>query len=223
MGISASGTAGGCGIFGRPSVNHAVLIPIAGLLLSGLGGIILNAFQATLLKLAGVISLYLGGSILLLNVCSFQMSISLLVVGISVTVLLGTGHRGHNWLRSEMKGGIRQTLVFRLLLSLILGVLAFTVTERLRLWIPVRRTVLFAAVWISLMCLLSLSVDDDLLYRCIYLQGICLSFTLIYIYMGSSVLVFACFAAINLLMAFGSAVLTTGKDNSPVNDAENTI
>ena len=68
-----------------------------------------------------------------------------------------------------------------------------------------------------MMCLFSLSLDDILIYRCMYLQAVCVSFTITYIYMESSVLVFAFFAAINLLMAFGGSVLSLPK---PENRAE---
>ena len=87
------------------------------------------------------------------------------------------------------------------------------------MWIPVRRTVLYIAVWTMLMDLICLAMDDDLLFRCIYLQSICLAFTICYVYMESSVLIFAFFAVINLMMAFGSAVLTLWNGNS---DAEET-
>ena len=63
------------------------------------------------------------------------------------------------------------------------------------------------------MCLVSLSIEDLMLCRCMHLQAVCLCFTLCYIYMENSVLVFACFTAINLLLAFGSAVLCS--ESSP--------
>ena len=66
------------------------------------------------------------------------------------------------------------------------------------------------------MSLIGLTLDDDLLSRCIYLQCVCLSFTILYIYMENSVLVFGFLAAINLMMAFGGSVLSadrTGAEN----------
>ena len=70
-----------------------------------------------------------------------------------------------------------------------------------------------------MMSLIALTLDDDLLYRCIYLQCICLSFTIVYIYMENSVLVFGFLAAINLMMAFGGAVLS-GDRSAAGQDAE---
>jgi len=150
---------------------------------------------------------------MLLNVCSFQMCAALFACGVGVTVLLGTGSGGRR--PKSSRRGMRGVLLFRAVLSLILGVIAYTVTEKIRMWLPVRRTVLLISIWVIMMDLISLSIDDDLLFRCFYLQGICLSFTLSYIYMENSVLVFGCFAVINLLMAFGGAVLTGGQSPDP--------
>ena len=200
-------------------MSRTVLIPLVGLILSGMGGLLLIVVQNTLGKLAGLSVLYLGGSVLLLNVCSLQMSISMFVVGISVVALLGTGHRGHRT-DDVSADDSRKKMAFRFLLALILGVLAYTATDMLRMWIPVRRTVLLIVLWISMMNLFSLSLDDDLLFRCVYLQAICLAFTILYVYMESSVLVFACFAVINLLMAFGSAVLTVEKEPAAADAGE---
>lgn len=187
-------------------MSRSLLIPYIGLILCGAGGAVLNVLQLRMAKLGGVVMLYLGGSILLLSVCSFQMCAALFICGVGSAVLLATGSReGAD--QAVRNGQNRGVLVFRFLLALVLAVISYTASERLHFWIPVRRTVLFVCCWIMLMCLVSLSIEDLMLYRCMHLQAVCLSFTLCYIYMENSVLVFACFTSINLLLAFGSAVL----------------
>ena len=198
---------------------QAPFLPWIGLALSIAGGIFTTVFQASPVKLIGSIFLYFGGSILLLNVSSAQTCAALLICGIGVTVLLGTGNLNLNDTESAQPES-RQNFIFRLLLALIFGVLAYTATERLRMWIPVRRTVLFTSLWIMMISLISLALDDVLLFRCVYLQNICLAFTISYIYIENSILVFACFAAINLLTAFGSAVLISGQAPETVSGME---
>ena len=185
-------------------------LPWIGLFLSLAGGVLTNVIQSAPVKLTGTVILYFGGSILLLNVSSPQTCAALLICGIGVSVLLGTGNLN---LRDadDDKSRIRDNFAFRLILSIIFAVLAYTVTERLRLWIPVRRTVLFTSLWVVMLSLISLTLDDELLFRCVYMQNICFAFTITYIYIENSILVFACFAAINLLTAFGCAILISGK------------
>ncbi len=185
------------------------LIPWAGLLICSAGAFIVHLPGKRIARLAGLFLIYLGGSILLLTACSFQTCLALLVCGIGSAVLLGTGNfENRDAGRSGPSENRRKVL--SAILMLMLGLVSYTLTERIRFWIPVRRTVLFAAVWVFLTSLIDLAMEDDLLYRSIFLQCICLSFTMVYIYMESSILVFACFAAINLLMAFGSSILTSG-------------
>ena len=186
------------------------LIPWAGLLICSAGAFIVHMLKGRIAKAAGLFLIYLGGSILLLTACSFQTCLALLVCGIGSAVLLGTGiPENQDAGRSGPDENSRK--IFSSVLMLMLGLVSFTLTDQIRFWIPVRRTVLFAAVWVCIMALIDLAMEDDLLYRSIYLQCICLSFTMVYIYMESSILVFACFAAINLLMAFGSSILTSGR------------
>ncbi len=193
-------------------MTRLTFLPFIGLLLCGAGGIIIYSVSHFFGKMAALAGIYLGGSLMLLNTSSFQMCAALLICGIGCTVLIGTGSREPNAMRPA--DDVRVHLAFRLLLALVLGVLAYTAMERLRFWIPIRRNILFISLWLCLMSLTGLSMDDDLLYRCIHLQCICLAFTLSYIYLESSVLVFACFAAINLLMAFGCGVLTNDRSES---------
>lgn len=187
-----------------------LLIPWAGLLISMAGGVMIHTLEKTAFHLVGLFLTYLGGSILLLTACSFQTCLALFICGIGTAVLLWTGTSGNQAAYQEGKTD-REKIVFRVILTVMLGMVSYSLTERLRFWIPVRRTVLFAAVWIVLMSLIDLALDDELHNRCVYLQCICLAFTVVYIYMESSILVFACFAAINLMMAFASAVLCSGR------------
>ncbi len=189
-------------------------LPWIGLFLSVAGGVFTTVLQSRPVKLIGSIILYFGGSILLLNVCSPQTCAALLICGIGVTVLLGTGNLNLRDVETD-HAEIRENFLLRLLLAVIFGILAYTVTGRLRLWIPVRRSVLFASLWIGMISLISLALDDVMLFRCVYMQNICLAFTISYIYIENSILVFACFAAINLLTAFGSAVLISGQPPEP--------
>ncbi len=163
--------------------------------------------ERTVFRLLGLFFAYLGGSIMLLTACSFQTCTALFICGVGSAVLLGTGNLGHRTFDVSVKD--HRKTVFQIILILMLGIISYTLTEQIRFWIPVRRTVLFVSVWICLMNLIDLALDDTLLNRCIFLQSICLAFTVVYIYMESSILVFACFAAINLLLAFGSAVLNS--------------
>lgn len=220
MGVSAAGLFAGCGLFRRFALRTAVLIPAAGLIISIAGGLMVHIPERNVLRLLGLFMVYLGGSILLLTACSFQTCLALLVCGIGTSVLLGTGGIGRMNQRNE-NGPAREKRLFRVILTLMLAMVSYTLSERIRYWIPVRRTVLFVCVWTSLMSLIDLAMEDDLLYRCIYLQCICLSFTVVYIYMESSMLVFACFAAINLLMAFGGSILAAAR--YPGNDSERII
>lgn len=190
-------------------MNPGVVLPWFGLTLGGIGGMMLNVMPDAVTRLIGLVLLYLGGSVLLLNVCSFQMCAALFVCGIGVIVLLWSSQRENSSAEHSIKPA-REWILFRIFLSLIFGVLAYTATELVRFWLPVRSTILFISLWISLLSLSSLALDDMMLYRCICLQSLCLSFTVCYIYMENSVLVFAFFAAINLLMAFGGSVLSMG-------------
>ena len=190
-------------------MTRMMILPLIGFLLCGIGGVIINSVSHFFAKLFALSGLYLGGSLMLLSTSSFQMCAALLICGIGCTVLIGT--ENHDPHPLEPADDIKVHTAFRLLLALALGILAYTVSERLRLWIPIRRNILFISVWLCLISLTGLSLDDDLLFRCIHLQCICLAFTLSYIYMESSVLVFACFAAINLLLAFGCGVLTNDR------------
>lgn len=190
-------------------MSQAILIPLMGSLLCAAGGLLLNIMPTLLVKLTGLVLFYLGGCVLLLSVCSPQMCAALLVCGIGVTVLLGTSQRENS--EEQPVHSSRVALYFRIVLALISGILAYTVSDALRFWIPVRQSVLFVVLWNSMMCLFSLTLDDILIFRCIFLQAICVSFSITYIYMESSVLVFAFFAAINLLMAFGGSILSLPK------------
>lgn len=191
-------------------MNRLALLPYVGLLLCAVGGMLVNMVVKPIFKLLGLSVLYLGGSVLLLSVCSFQMSAALFVCGIGVTVLLGSALRD-NPVPAQPTKALREKFLFRLLLALISGVLSYTASEMLRYWIPVRVTILFISLWISFMGMVSFSLDDVMLYRCICLQSFCLAFTVFYMYMESSVLVFAFFAAINLLLAFCGSVLSMGR------------
>lgn len=190
-------------------MTRMTILPMIGFLLCGAGGIIIYSVSYYYGKLFALSGIYLGCSLMLLNTSSFQMCAALLICGIGCTVLIGTGSRDPHSLAPE--DDVRVHMAFRLLLALALGILAYTASERLYLWIPIRRNILFISLWLCLMSLTGLSMDNGLLFRCIHLQCICLAFTLSYIYMESSVLVFACFAAINLLMAFGCGVLTNDR------------
>ena len=196
-------------------MSQTVLIPLMGMILCSAGALLLNTMTTVLVKLTGLVIFYMGGCVLLLSVCSPQMCAALLVSGIGVAVLLGTSQRENP--DEILESGPRVNRIFRIVLAVISGILAYTASEALHYWIPVRQTILFVVLWNTMMCLFSLSLDDILIYRCMYLQAVCVSFTITYIYMESSVLVFAFFAAINLLMAFGGSVLSLPK---PENRAE---
>lgn len=183
------------------------LLQFFGILLCGLGGVLLNIMPRPIARLGGLIMLYIGGSVLLLNVCSFQMCAALFVCGIGAVVLIGSALR-ENTEAASPRGTTREWFLLRLFLAAILGLLAYTSNELLRFWIPVRQTILFIGLWIGLMGLASLTLDDMMLSRCICLQSICLAFTICYVYLENSVLVFASFAAINLLLAFCGSVLS---------------
>ena len=196
-------------------MSQAVLIPLMGMILCSAGGLLLNAMTTVLVKLTGLVIFYMGGCVLLLSVCSPQMCAALLVSGIGVAVLLGTSQRENP--DEILESGSRVNRIFRIVLAVMSGILAYTASDALHYWIPVRQTILFVVLWNTMMCLFSLSLDDILICRCMYLQAVCVSFTITYIYMESSVLVFAFFAVINLLMAFGGSVLSLPK---PENRAE---
>ena len=190
------------------SPHYITLFSLAGLALSGAGCIAINAFPWIRYKLIGLSLFYLGGSLMLLNVCSPQICAAFFACGVGSTVLLGTGHTADRS-QTDPEADLIQTSLFRLLLAVVLCILAYMVTLRARLWIPVRGSVLFVVFSAFMMDLISLSMDDNLTFRCVYLQGICLAFSLCYVYMENSVLVFACFTAINLLMAFGCSLLVS--------------
>lgn len=199
-------------------MSQTLLIPLMGMFLCAAGGILLNIMPAVLVKLTGLLLFYLGGCVLLLSVCSPQMCAALLVSGVGVSVLLGTSQL-ENHAGRELPVP-RVNLFFRIVLALISGILAYTASDILHYWLPVRQTILFVVLWNTLLCLFSLSLDDVLIYRCIYLQSVCISFTITYIYMEGSVLVFAFFAVINLLMAFGGSVLSLPKAEKRVEASE---
>ena len=195
-------------------MTKEILIPLAGFLICTLGCGLLNTVRMRFMKLAGVMLLYFGGSILLLNVCSFQMCVAFFVCGIGVVVLFGAGFRDQIKIRFSVEDP-KEALIFRFLLFAVFGILSYTIVEQIRLWIPVQKRVLLLSVWCIMSGLISLSLDDDLFFRCAYLQSICLAFSIAYINMENSMLVFACFAVINLMMAFGSAVLLSRQLTPP--------
>ncbi|MBR6088385.1 MAG: hypothetical protein IKP86_00530 [Anaerolineaceae bacterium] len=190
-------------------MNRAELIQICGVVLFIAGGSLLNIFLSVPAKLGGLLTLYLGAAVLLLRICSLQMCLALAICGVGVTILFLSVPRG-SLMQDHHEADRRVYLWFRVLLAFVSGVLAYTAVELLRFWIPVRQTVLFPAVYVMLAGLISLSLDDTMLYRCICLQSVCLAFTITYIFTESSVLVFAFFTVINLLLAFGGSVLSMG-------------
>lgn len=190
-------------------MNLLDLLPVLGLVLCAAGVLIQTLMFRPAAKLAGLVLLYLGGSVLLLNVCSFQMCGALFVCGIGAAVLLGTSLREHPILPQEAET-TREQRLFRLLLCLILCILSYSSSEVLRYWIPVHISILFVSLWTSLVSLLTLSYENKMLFRCICLQSLCFSFTLCYIYMENSIFVLAFLSALNLLLAFGSSVLSMG-------------
>lgn len=190
-------------------MNRAELIQTGGVILFIAGGSLLNIFQSVPAKLGGLLTLYFGAAVLLLRICSLQMCLALAICGLGVTVLFVSVPRSR-LLPAYQDDNRRVYLWFRVLLALVSGVLAYTAGELLRFWIPVRQTVLFPSIYVMLAGLISLSMDDAMLYRCICLQSICLAFTITYIFTESSVLVFAFFTVINLLLAFGGSVLSMG-------------
>ena len=184
-------------------------LPVIGLLVCILGELFMNLMIKPVLRLSGLILLYLGGSILLLSVCSFQMCAALFVCGIGCTVLMGTALRENPViLKSENNSRLR--FAFRLLFCLIPGILAYTASELLRYWLPVHFLILTISLWTGIMCLFNLAIEDELFYRCIWLQSFCFAFTLCYVYMENSVLIVAFLAAINLLISFGCTILSMG-------------
>lgn len=209
MGIADSGFAYRHCFWRRVRMNQIPFLSLLGLILCGAGGMVLNVVFRPALKLAGLFLLYLGGSVMLLSICSFQMCAALVVCGIGVVVLLGSALRERPVKRRTYEDN-REWFFFRLLLSLMLGVVAYTASDLMRFWIPIRSTVLFISIWIGLMGLFGLSLDDEMPYRCIYLQSLCIVFTVCYIYMENSVLILAFLSVINLLMAFGGTVLSMG-------------
>lgn len=188
-------------------MTQASLFSLLGLFLSGAGGMLLNVAPLAFLKLLGLLLLYLGGSVLLLNICSFQMCAALFVCGIGSVVLLWSVQRS-NFTDVSLRRIKKEWFAFRLLLNIMLGVLAYSAMELLRYWVPVRSLNLFVSLWVGLMSIINLNLDDIMLFRCICLQSACLAFTILYIYIENSVLVFAFLAVINLLMAFGGSVLS---------------
>lgn len=190
-------------------MNPLNYLPVLGLILCAAGVLIQILMVRPAVKLSGLILLYLGGSVLLLNTCSFQMCGALFVCGIGATVLMRTSLREHPITPKEAEN-TRERVIFRLLLCLILGLLAYTSSEVLRYWIPIHISILFVCLWVSLVSLLALSYETEMLFRCICLQSLCFAFTLCYIYMDNSVLVSAFLSALNLLLAFGSSVLSMG-------------
>lgn len=190
-------------------MNLLHYLPISGMVLCIAGGLLQMLMFRPSAKLVGVILIYLGGSVLLLNICSFQMCGALFVCGIGAAVLMGISLREHP-IALKTAENTRERVLFRLLLCIILGILSYTASEALRYWIPVHISILFVSIWISLIALLTLSYENEMLYRCIYLQLLCFAFTLCYIYMENSVLVLAFLSVLNLLLAFGSSVLSMG-------------
>ena len=201
------------------NTNIITLISLGGLALSGVGCIAVNSFQWIRYKLIGLGLFYLGGSLMLMNVCSLQMCAAFFACGVGSTVLLGTGHTAGSAPEPSDNVMINITL-FRLLLDIALTILAYLITLRIRLWLPVRGSVLFVIFSAFLMAIISLSMDDYLPFRCVYLQSICLAFSICYIYMENSLLVFACFTAINLLMAFGLSLLVSSSETEPESKGE---
>lgn len=200
-------------------MNSLTLISYAGFVLSITGIVFLNAMIRPILKLAGLALFYLGGSVLLLNVCSFQMCTALFVCGIGVTVLFGTADR-KQFIHPEPIEDARIINIFRLILTVMIGILSYTITDLFQYWIPVGRSFLFVFVMAGLMGLISLSLDDELIFRCLHLQSLCLAFTICYVIMENSVLVFSFFVAINLLMAFCGTVLVMGTVQKAGSDTE---
>ena len=199
-------------------MTQGTLITVVGMILCCLGGGLLNVFFHPLLKLAGLFLSYVGAAILLLNVCSLQMCLALFVCGIGVTVLFGTAQRENPAEFKPIKSQ-KEWFFFRLLLAVMVGVLAYTSTEMLRYWIPVRQSIQFVMLWIAMLGIFGLTLDDEMLFRGMYLQSICLAFTICYIYMENSILVFGFFAIINLLLAFGGTVLAMG-GNQPTEELQ---
>ena len=200
-------------------MNQVELITRLGLAAGIIGAVLIAVIMRKEVKLLGLALLYLGGSSLLLNVCSFQICAALFVCGIGVVVLFWSAVRETSEFILSIKNNIIQ-IIFRFTITFVLGLLTYTSMKLLRFWIPVSQPVLFLCLFVSLVSLVSLALNDTLLYRCIYLQSLCLSFTICYVFIENSTLVFASFSAINLLMSFCGSVLVMGAHSNT--DSETT-
>lgn len=162
------------------------------------------------LRMIGFLMVYLGGVLLLLRICTLQVLAGLLVSGLAGIITLSIGHIQFSEPVVIHRQGI--SLISDYLTAFALLLLAYAVERKLRLWIPVPDSLLLSSLYLFFCSLKSLITSFTLTDGFIHISCILFAFTMIYLLLETSTLVFACLIAINLLIAFIGAYITVPEE-----------
>lgn len=151
------------------------------------------------LSLAGYLLKYIGVTLLIFRIFSIQKTAIILLVGIMTAVVLGT---------EEFRSGIPLQLpkvsvnhIIRMLISLILFVLTFTIEPMIARWIPIPDSILFAVLFLILLGLAEFSLTGSLLIRFLALISMLLGYLLVMIFLEDATLIFAILIGIMMTIA----------------------
>jgi hypothetical protein len=140
-------------------------------------------------NLVGYLLKYIGVILLVFRIFSIQKTVIILLVGIMTTVVLGT---------EEFRNGLPLRLpkltvnhIMRVLISMILFVLTFTIEPMIARWIPIPDSILFAVLFLILLGLAEFSLTGSLLIRFLALISMLLGYMLVMVFLEDATLTFA--------------------------------
>ena len=140
-------------------------------------------------SLLGYLLKYIGVILLIFRIFSIQKTVIIFLVGLMSAVVLGTEQfRSGEPLRRPK---LTMTHVMRILISLILFVLTFTIEPMIARWLPIPDSILFAVLFLILLGLAEFSLTSSLLIRFLALISMLLGYLLVMIFLEDATLTFA--------------------------------
>ncbi len=146
---------------------------------------------------------YIGAVLLLVRIFSPQILFILFITGFAGGLILGTEHV--NWQAPIRMPDITPGLLFRAVFSLVLWVMILSIEPRIAVWIPIPDSILFSSLWMIVMGIAIIGLNDDHFMMFLGLLLVFFGFELVYILLEDSSLVFGFLTAINLLIALSGA------------------
>ncbi len=165
------------------------------------------------LSILAYILLYIGTVFLLFRIFSVQILFILFLTGLAGGMILGTDH-------IDLHAGIHRPaitpgILFMAVFGSVLWVMVLSIEPRIAVWIPVPDSVLFSALWMIVVGIAAISLNDDHFQLFLGLLLVFFGFELVYILLEDSSLVFAFLTAINLLIALAGAYVLSKPEDDP--------